>query len=294
MPFLQQGNSAVVTVPAGQSIAIGAPQDAAANVLIPVGLPGGPSAVVRNTTQTFGPYPNGATITVVCSRGEIEYDSGTNPVVGSGGTLTPAAADSLQAIGPANEITNAALSTLLAASGIVVGRLYRTPLGVFIGKTTSDVSPINGSLLLSQVTDIAGSRTITGTTTETSLYTLTIPARLMGTFGAIQVRCQGSMTNNANVKTLRIKFGNSSPMVLSATPASVATIGAEALIQNMGATDRQEAHPSLITVFGLPTTAVVTGAFDTTVDQLLEITAQLAVGTDSFKLGRVSVALVKP
>lgn len=89
MPFLQQGNSVVVTLTAGQSIAIGAPVDATANVLIPAGLSGGPSATVTSATQTFGPYAGGATITVVAARGQIEYEIGVAPSVGNGSTNAP-------------------------------------------------------------------------------------------------------------------------------------------------------------------------------------------------------------
>lgn len=98
MPFLQQGQSATVTLTAGQSIAVGAPVDSSANVLIPLNLPSGPSAVVSNTTQTFGPYANGATITVVAARGQIEYQTGAAPVVGGGGSLTPSAAAAVTAM----------------------------------------------------------------------------------------------------------------------------------------------------------------------------------------------------
>lgn len=87
MPFLQEGDSDVITIPAGQSIAVGAPVDSSANVLIPLGLRGGPVSVVTSATQTFGPYPNGATIIVFAARGQVEYQIGTSPVVASSVSL---------------------------------------------------------------------------------------------------------------------------------------------------------------------------------------------------------------
>lgn len=96
MPFLQRGDSTIVAVPASQSIAIGAPQNAIANVLIPAGLTGGPSSTVTNTTsQVFGPFPAGASVTVVAASGTVEYVVGASPSAGGGGGSGSGVAQSL-------------------------------------------------------------------------------------------------------------------------------------------------------------------------------------------------------
>lgn len=81
MAFLQQGASATVTIPAAQSIRVGAYRNALATVNIPLGLPSGPQAIVRDGAVTFGPYAAGATVTVQAAYGEIEYVVGASPVL---------------------------------------------------------------------------------------------------------------------------------------------------------------------------------------------------------------------
>lgn len=81
MPFLPQGSDASVTIPAGQSIIVGAYRGGFATLTMAAGLPGGPIAVVSNTAMTFGPYPAGATISVRATRNEIEYAVGTTPTL---------------------------------------------------------------------------------------------------------------------------------------------------------------------------------------------------------------------
>jgi hypothetical protein len=149
-------------------------------------------------------------------------------------------------------------------------------------------------IILGQGLDIAGSRTITGSTTETSVYSLTIPGGRMDENSSLRISALMSMTFNSNVKTMRIKFGNSSPLTLTATPANVSGNSLQATIQNMGSQSVQEAHPSIVTSFGSTGTSLVTGANNTSLDQLLEITLQLTVGGDTASLRRVLVELIRP
>ena len=118
----------------------------------------------------------------------------------------------------------------------------------------------------------------------------------MGSNGSLRVSTLFGYTNSANNKTLKIKFGNSSPMVVQAAPttSSTASLNSIVTIQNMGATNAQETHASLIASIGATGTALITGAFDTTVDQLLEVTVQLASGGESVSLRRALVELIRP
>lgn len=81
MPFLPEGSDATVTIPAGQSIRIGALRGSIATLTIPLGLPGGPIGIVRDTQSVFGPYPNGTTVSVMASSGGVEYVVGLTPLV---------------------------------------------------------------------------------------------------------------------------------------------------------------------------------------------------------------------
>lgn len=81
MPFLRQGASASVTIPAGQSIRLGALRGSQAQLLIPNGMPGGPVSVVTDGQTVFGPYPNGAVVQASSILGDAEYVVGASPVL---------------------------------------------------------------------------------------------------------------------------------------------------------------------------------------------------------------------
>ena len=83
MPFLQQGSDATITIPAAQFVRIGALQGATTTITIPMGQPGGPVATVTDNQQLFGPYPNGATVSVFATKGVTEYWVGAAPVLTS-------------------------------------------------------------------------------------------------------------------------------------------------------------------------------------------------------------------
>lgn len=81
MPFLQTGDSTTVKVPSGQSIIVSAYRNATASVLIPQGLRGGPLATISNGATTYGPYPNGASITIASVAGDVEYVVDASPAL---------------------------------------------------------------------------------------------------------------------------------------------------------------------------------------------------------------------
>jgi len=81
MPFLQQGQDATVTIPAGQSIRIGAFRNAKASVNIPGGRAGGPIQTLSDGAVTLGPYTPGVVVVVAATSGEVEYVIGASPVL---------------------------------------------------------------------------------------------------------------------------------------------------------------------------------------------------------------------
>jgi hypothetical protein len=138
MAFLQRGGSIVVTVPAGQSIAVGALRGSQAQVLIPSGLSGGPISLVNNATQTFGPFINGASISVSCISGTTEYVVDVAPLLtdGSGGSTAVATAvattstllaSTLGQIVPVNSASNVILTLPSASAAFLVN-----PFGLIV------------------------------------------------------------------------------------------------------------------------------------------------------------------
>jgi lysophospholipase L1-like esterase len=86
-------------------------------------LSGGPISLVNNSTQTFGPFINGASISVSCISGTAEYVVDLAPVLtdGSGGTTAVATATTLGLVKGAGIAADGTLSSsigLWARTGI--------------------------------------------------------------------------------------------------------------------------------------------------------------------------------
>ena len=119
---------------------------------------------------------------------------------------------------------------------------------------------------------------LTGTTAETTLLTITIPADLMGKIGRLNLLSFFALTNNANNKTLRAKIGANTLNVAGA--ASLAATGFNFWLLNLNSATAQRNNYS--TSF----------AIDTTVSMDLIITGQLANAADSMTLNTLSLELI--
>ena len=129
---------------------------------------------------------------------------------------------------------------------------------------------------------------LTGTTAETVLASVTVPAQMMGPNGSLRITPIWSVTNNANSKTANVKFGgtiHSSPALASAVSASH-----EFVIRNRGTLNSQ------ISFSGAPGTnsasANATSSINTALDQVVQITGQLANASDTLVLEGYTVELI--
>lgn len=258
---LYSGQGRDINVPAGQSLAVSSITGAyTATIIAGAGIG---TALATDSTggATYGPYSGGVTVRLKAGEGALlDYEAAVSPV--------------LNYAGPARLGHSAAGDT----SSLVDGSGITWPIPRIIG----------------QGLDIAGSRTITGSTTEISVYQLTIPGGSMSATGSLRISFLWSMTNNGNSKTVRVKFGNSGPMTFTSATNSIVSIAGILTIQNMGAVNSQEAHGSLAASLGPTGTVLNTAAIDTSVNQLLEFTLQLASGSDTASLRRVLVELINP
>lgn len=133
---------------------------------------------------------------------------------------------------------------------------------------------------------------VTNTTAETTLANLVVPGNSIGAHGAMRIHVLLTHTNNANNKTIKVKFGGA--ILNTIVDASTATLNLEMYTANRGTTNSQVSQPAGANSFGVSATAVVTAAVDTTKDQPLLITCQLATSTDSCQLERFSVEILNP
>lgn len=137
----------------------------------------------------------------------------------------------------------------------------------------------------------AAPSSVTGTTAETTLATVTIPAGLLGVNGSLRVVSTLSLTNNANSKTLRIRYGGT-PFITN-FPSGSASSGTDATVSNRGAANSQVASfGSSAYSGGNATSSVSTGAVDSTANQDVTVTMQLGTGTDTVTLERYRVEVL--
>lgn len=119
---------------------------------------------------------------------------------------------------------------------------------------------------------------LTGTTAQTTLLTITIPAALMGSIGRLNLLSFFALTNNANNKTLRAGIGANNINVAGA--ASMAATGFNFWLLNLNSATAQRNNSS--TLF----------AIDTTASMDLIITGQLANAADSITLNTLTLELI--
>lgn len=125
-----------------------------------------------------------------------------------------------------------------------------------------------------------------GNTTENILATVSIPAGAMGPNGFIEVVSLWSHTNSANIKTPRVRLGGIAGFAfINPSISTSASSQLYCILRNRNSVASQVAHaPSTTTMFGSTSSAVVTGAIDTSAAQDLVFTAQLALGTETLGL----------
>jgi len=128
---------------------------------------------------------------------------------------------------------------------------------------------------------------VTGTTNETTLATVTIPAGAMGPNGQIEVHCQWAVTNSANTKTLRARLGGAGVSAASLTTS--AAYQGITRVANRGVANSQLASSQFTT--GSTGTAANTTAIDTAAETTLTLTGQLATSTETITLESYLVLL---
>jgi hypothetical protein len=122
----------------------------------------------------------------------------------------------------------------------------------------------------------------TGTTSETTLVTVTLPAAVMGVNGSVEIEALWSLTGSSN-KTARMKFGGTSFQTLTATTS--ASVIQRTRITNRNSASSQVGSPAATTtIYGATSTAVTTASVNTASNVSIIITAQLADGGETMTL----------
>jgi hypothetical protein len=142
--------------------------------------------------------------------------------------------------------------------------------------------------------------TLTGVTTEESLFSVLFPAGLLGPNDVLSVHPLWSYTNSANNKTLRVKFGANvaaATSVWSAVNTTTLSAGPRVAMRGRNSLTAQIMEHVSNSGFGSAEgyassgTDLTTTAIDFSVDQTLFITGQLASAAESIVLRSVLVRI---
>ena len=130
--------------------------------------------------------------------------------------------------------------------------------------------------------ELSTSVALTGTTSETTLLTVNIPAGLIGISGKVKLYPLYSMTLNANNKVLRVKLGGSQAFYTAVSNSSQSS--ALVIIRNIGSESVQKSSTTVVPGLGNTGTALNTLAIDTSVATTITVTGQLANSADTMTL----------
>ena len=135
---------------------------------------------------------------------------------------------------------------------------------------------------------------VTGTTTETQLAAVAVPAGLLGSNGMLRVSTLWTMTNNGNAKTPRVRFsGAAGAQFVGGAVTGVSQVHDVRLIYANNATNAEKAFNSgTATPYTSNGASPTTASADTTQATSLFLSGQLAVGSDTLTLEAFTVEFV--
>lgn len=124
----------------------------------------------------------------------------------------------------------------------------------------------------------------TGNTTETALATVTIPGGSIGANGSVEISPMFTVTNNANIKRLRIRLGGTEIANWPITTLDLIR-PLTLIIHNVNSQSSQKAPTASLTGIQAGSGATpATASVNTAVDANITITAELANAADALTL----------
>ncbi|WP_420997599.1 hypothetical protein ACKI2N_012360 [Cupriavidus sp. 30B13] len=186
------------------------------------------------------------------------------------------------------------VSSLIDAQGCVVGYVDRfgRERDLAGNLLPGGYRPAPGAFLTNQRLWQSGAPvSVTGTTSETVLATIPIPAGAMGPNGALRITAYWSYPNNANTKNLKVTLGGVS--VVSVGRTTFASDYWLLSLINRGLQNSQ-VRPVSPFPYGSGANGMSPMAVDTSVAQNLIFSAQPANAADTITLEAYTVELLNP
>jgi hypothetical protein len=153
----------------------------------------------------------------------------------------------------------------------------------------------NGAAWAAQTQSLATSAVsvpFTGSTDGFQLTTANVPGGVMGPTGALRVTAYFSMTNNANNKTVLIRYGSAATQIFSAGISNVGNVGVQLFVANRGAIGSQitSGTSSLVSLGTLA--PFNTASENSDADQIVDFVVVLADASDTLTLEYYNIELV--
>ena len=139
--------------------------------------------------------------------------------------------------------------------------------------------------------DLSAAVVLTGTTSATTLATITIPAGLIGTNGKVKFYPLWSNTNNANTKTLRVVLNSATTVYTGTVQNSVHNTGL-LILRNFNSETAQRMSSGMTAGLGSTTGSIAAPTIDTTVPVTVAVTGQLANSADTMTLEGLFVEII--
>ncbi|NIF39542.1 hypothetical protein F3J14_01200 [Burkholderia sp. Tr-862] len=134
---------------------------------------------------------------------------------------------------------------------------------------------------------------ITGSTVETTLASIVVPANSINANGALRITTMWSYTNSANAKVLKLTFGGAT--FLNQPQTTTLSNQAQTIIRNRGVTNSQVGFAAAAAnQYSSSGASPVTAAVDTTQDQTIAITATLVNAGETITLESYTVEVLNP
>lgn len=131
----------------------------------------------------------------------------------------------------------------------------------------------------------------TGDTSQTTVYTFTVPGGTLGANGALKIDSLWSCDNNANVKTVRVKFGTATMKQQALTSKTSGFFTCTIFNRNDEAS--QIMINGLVAAYGTTTSAMATPTIDTSDDVDVTFTVENASAGDTTSLEAATISVIR-
>lgn len=248
----------------------------------------------------LGYLAGGSTLTSANDNIFVGYNSGGGLTTGDNNIFVGQSAGASVTTGSNNVIIGAATGSAALSGNIILSNGAGTTFLTLNSTNATFTVPIDSATLSTKLikgryvlgASAATGMSITGTTTETTLATISVPANTMGANGQIVVTTQWSFAGAAGTRTPRIKFAGTVYNGIAFTSAALSA-RTQAQWANRNATNSQVGTEPSQANFSQNNTAVSsTSAIDTTSSQNITITAQLGNAADTMTLESYIVELI--